>query len=146
MESNLSEYRISTDQSELDLNVIHKYLSEESYWAMGIPFGILKTAIDHSLNFGVYYRNKQIGFARLVTDYATFAYLCDVFILEEHRGKGISKCLMNVINEHPDLQGLRRWVLLTRDAHGLYTQHNWAAIITPDRYMERHFPDVYKNS
>ncbi len=146
MESNLGEYRISTDQSELDLNVIHHYLSEESYWATGIPFGTLKKAIDHSLNFGVYYRNKQIGFARLVTDYATFAYLCDVFILEEHRGKGLSKWLMKTINEHPGLQSLRRWVLLTRDAHGLYTQYNWSDIKTPDRYMERHFPDVYKNS
>jgi GNAT superfamily N-acetyltransferase len=143
---NLNDYRISTDRSELDLGVIHHYLSEESYWAMGIPFVTLKKAIDHSLNFGVYHQNKQIGFARLVTDYATFAYLCDVFILEEHRGKGISKWLMKIINEHPELQGFRRWVLLTRDAHGLYAQHNWSAIKTPDRYMERHFPDVYKKS
>src|SRR6476659_5467148 len=114
------EYSISTDNGRLDIDVIHGYLSGESYWAKGIPVETVKRSIDNSICFGVYHNNGQVGFARLVTDKATFAYLADVFIVEAHRGRGLSKWLVEVIHAHPDVQGLRRWMLGTRDAHGLY--------------------------
>jgi GNAT superfamily N-acetyltransferase len=103
--------------------------------------------VENSLCFGVYYRgDSQVGFARIITDYATIAYLGDVFILPEHRGQGLSKLLVGEIMAHPDLQGLRRWMLLTSDAHGLYRQYGWKTIVNPDRYMEIANPDIYKNS
>jgi hypothetical protein len=148
-------YHINTDISKLDVNVIHKYLSEESYWAKGIPKQIVEKAILNSLCFGLYCNDertlpngRQVGFARLVTDKATFAYLADVFILPEHRGKGLSKWLMQTIHAHPELQNLRRWILTTKDAHGLYEQLGWIKP-PPDyayRFMMRHNPDVYKNT
>ena len=140
------DYRISTDPGELDLTVIHKYLSEESYWAEGIPLETVEKALSNSLCFGLYKNNKQIGFARLVTDKATFAYLADVFVLEEHRGKGLSKWLIEVIQSHPELQGLRRWMLMTRDAQGLYEQFGWTVLDEDARLrsMQRHFKDLYK--
>lgn len=119
------EFLISTDKELLDIDVIHSYLSKESYWAMNIPREVVERSIVHSLCFGVYHESKQIGFARLVTDQATFAYLADVFILEDHRGQGLSKWLIHSIHAHPELQGLRRWVLGTKDAHGLYEQFGW---------------------
>ena len=137
-------YLISTDKNRLDLATVHGYLTT-SYWATDIPFEIVKKSIEHSLNFGVYYGEQQIGFARVITDYATFAYIGDVFILEEFRGRGLSKWLMEVIADHPELQRLRRWVLLTRDAHGLYEKTGFARLKTTDRYMEKHFADVYKS-
>lgn len=140
------EYRISSDPGELDMVVIHQYLSGESYWAQNIPFATVEKAIANSLCFGLYYTNKQIGFARLVTDKATFAYLADVFVLEEHRGQGLSKWLMEVIQSHPELQGLRRWMLMTRDAQGLYEQFGWT-VLDEDarkRSMQRHFKEVYE--
>ncbi len=137
-------YYISTDKSRLDLAVIHNFLTT-SYWAAGIPIETVKKSLEHSLNFGVYEEGKQVGFARVITDYATFAYIGDVFILEDHRGQGLSKWLMQVIADHAELQGLRRWVLLTRDAHGLYRKTGFTEPVNPERYMEKIFPDVYKN-
>jgi hypothetical protein len=152
-EASSENYFITTEISKLDVNVIHHFLSEESYWAQGISKSIVEKAIQHSLCFGLFYKDddnnlKQVGFARLVTDKATFAYLADVFVLKEHRGKGLSKWLMRIIQAHPELQNLRRWMLTTKDAHGLYAQLGW--IKPPDdyiyRFMMRHNPDVYKKS
>jgi len=138
-------YYITTDISKLDVNVIHRYLSEESYWAKGIPKHVVERSIANSLCFGVYNKDEQIGFARLITDKATFAYLADVFIIEEHRGKGLSKWLMKTIQAHPELQNLRRWLLTTQDAHGLYEQTGWVKV--PEDYIYRfmmlHNPGVY---
>ncbi len=141
-------YCISTDTSLLDLQLIHSYLSNESYWATNIPIEIVRTSVANSLCFGLYHDGKQIGFARLVTDKATFAYLADVFILTAYRGKGLSKWLMEAIQSHPELQGLRRWMLGTRDAHGLYEQFGWIVLDedTRKRFMQRHFKDVYQTS
>jgi GNAT superfamily N-acetyltransferase len=136
-------YYISTDKSRLDLAVIHNFLTT-SYWAAGIPIETVEKSLEHSLNFGVYEEGKQVGFARVITDYATFAYIGDVFILEDYRGQGLSKWLMQVIADHAELQGLRRWVLLTRDAHGLYRKTGFMEPANPERYMEKIFPDVYK--
>lgn len=137
------DYLITTDKERLDIATIHGFLTT-SYWAVGIPIEIVKKSIQHSLNFGLFQRERQIGFARLITDYATYAYLADVFILEPYRGRGLSKWLMQVIVAHPDLQGLRRWTLFTRDAHGLYRQVGFTSLAIPERAMERSFPDVYK--
>ncbi|MBO9732201.1 MAG: GNAT family N-acetyltransferase [Chitinophaga sp.] len=136
-------YHISTDKTRLDLNAIHDYLSKESYWSQNIPFDIVEKSIAGSLCFGVYEGNRQIGFARVVTDGAVFAYLGDVYILEPYRGKGLSKFLMRTILAHPDLQGLRRFLLVTSDAHGLYRQFGFTDITNPDKFMHRHNPDVY---
>lgn len=139
-------FTLSTDPSLLDTDRIHEYLSRQSYWAKDIPKSTVEKSIANSLCFGLYRQNRQIGFARLVTDKATFAYLADVFILEPERGKGLSKWMMEVIQSHPDLQGLRRWMLGTRDAHGLYEQFGWTVITEEQRprFMQRHFPDVYR--
>ena len=144
-ETSKDAYFISTNQEKLDMDVIYKYLSQESYWAKGIPKSVVEKSIANSLCFGVYCGSAQIGFARLVTDKATFAYLADVFVLPEHRGKGLSKWLMQTIHAHPELQNLRRWWLGTKDAHGLYEQFGWTRI-TDDvakRFMQKHNPDVY---
>ena len=133
-------FRISTDQSLLDFEMIYTYLSDESYWAIGIPAATLKKAIENSLCFGVYKQNTQVGLARVVTDQATFAYICDVFILPDFRGLGLSKWLMQTITGHPELQGLRRWSLATADAHGLYRQFGFATISRPERWMEKFNP------
>ena len=129
-------YSISTDKSLLDFDVIYKYLDQESYWAKGIPATTLKKSIANSFCFGVYYDNEQIGFAKVITDKATFAYIADVFILPEFRGKGLSKWLIQTIVNHADLQGLRRWSLATADAHGLYSQFGFTEITRPERWME----------
>ena len=138
------EYLISTDKSLLDLSAIHSFLVR-SYWAEGIPFETMKKSIEHSLNFGVYKEAKQVGFARVITDYATYAYIGDVYILEDFRGQGLSKWMMQVIANHSKLQGLRRWSLLTRDAHGLYRKTGFTEPQNPERYMEKTVADVYKN-
>lgn len=136
-------YLISTDRERLDLATIHGFLTT-SYWAAGIPIETVKRSIEHSLNFGLFQNDQQIGFARVITDYATFAYLSDVFVVEPFRGRGLSKWLMQVIIAHPELQGLRKWVLFTRDAHGLYTQVGYTSLAKPERAMERNFPGIYK--
>ena len=141
-----NNYTISTDKTLLQIDVIHDYLSRHSYWAAGIPLQTVKRSVDNSLTFGVYHQQKQVGYARVITDHATFAYLADVFILPEHRGKGISKSLMKNIMNYPELQGLRRWLLATRDAHSLYAQFGWTPLAKPDRLMELHNPDVYKST
>lgn len=143
---NIEGYNISSDSKKLDIKVIHKYLSEESYWAKGISFEIVQKAIKNSLCFGVYKEDKQIGFARLITDKASFAYLADVFILPEHRNKGLAKWLITTIHAHPELQGLRRWMLATRDAHKLYEKFGWTSFTeeVSKRFMQLHNPDVYK--
>ena len=119
-------------------------MTNESYWSQNIPFEIVKAATENSLNFGLFFKEKQIGYARIVSDFATTAYLADVFVLKEFRGQGLSKWLMEIIMNHPDLQGLRRWILATKDAHGLYKQFGWKPMAAPERWMEKHNPDVYK--
>jgi GNAT superfamily N-acetyltransferase len=138
------EFVISTDRARLDLDVIHTFLTN-CYWAKGIPREVVAKSIDHSLCFGIYDgRSAQVGFARVVSDFATVAYLGDVFVLESHRGHGLSKWMMECITQHPSLQGLRRWILLTRDAHGLYSQFGFTPVKAPERYMELHRADVYE--
>jgi GNAT superfamily N-acetyltransferase len=134
---------ISTDKTLLQIDVIHKFLQEESYWAKDRSLETTKIAIENSLCFGVCCENKQIGFARVVSDFATFAYLGDVFILEEFRGKGLSKWLLEVIISHKNLQNLRRWILATKDAHGLYAQFEFSELRFPDRWMEKTAPNAY---
>jgi GNAT superfamily N-acetyltransferase len=133
---------VDSDPARLDLAVVHGFLAA-SYWARGIPLAVVERAIRHSLCFGLYEGPAQIGFARVITDRATFAYLADVFVLDSHRGRGLSKRLMDAVVAHPELQGLRRWMLATRDAHGLYAQYGFTAIAAPEPFMQRHDPDVY---
>ncbi len=142
----INDYRISSNQNEMDVEAIHEFISQ-SYWAKDIPYGTLKKAIKNSLCFGVFnHDGSQVGFARMVTDSATFAYLADVYVLEEHRGKGLSKKLMQEIMSHPDLQGLRRMALATNDAHGLYEKFGFSALATPEIFMENWNPDVYQQA
>ncbi len=139
----VSGYSISSNPKEMDLSVIHSYLSS-SYWAKGIPLQVMEKAVNNSLCFGVFTSTgEQVAFARMITDYATSAYLADVFVLEKHRGKGISKWLVKTIIEYPDLQGLRRMLLATSDAHGLYQQFGFTPLNSPELFMELHQPDVY---
>ncbi|GAA4308893.1 GNAT family N-acetyltransferase [Mucilaginibacter gynuensis] len=128
-------YTISTDKELIDIDTVYNYLDKESYWAKGIPREKLLRAIEHSLCFGIYHNGRQAGFARVVTDEATFAYLCDVFVLNEHRKQGLSKWLVQTIMNWPGLQGLRRWSLATSDAHGLYSQFGFTPINNPERWM-----------
>jgi GNAT superfamily N-acetyltransferase len=137
------EYTISTERGRLDVEVIHDFLSH-SYWAEDIPRAVVERSIEHSLPFGLYHGTRQVGFARVISDYTTFAYIGDVFVIEEYRGQGLSTWLMEVIVEHPALQGLRRWILMTRDAHGLYKKVGFTPSRTPERLMERYFADVYR--
>jgi GNAT superfamily N-acetyltransferase len=128
-------FLISTDKAKLDLTVIHNYLSTESYWAENIPFDIVKRSIENSFCFGIYKENNLIGFARLITDYATFAYLADVFVLTEYRGKGLSKWLLGFMLSNPEMPGLRRWLLTTKDAHSLYERFGFIVHDNPQRVM-----------
>lgn len=139
----ITNISFSTDKERLNAAMIHDFLINESYWAQTRTFEQTKTAIENSICFGVYDGEKQIGFARVVSDKATFAYIGDVFIIEEYRGCGLSKRLMQEIVSHPELQGLRRWLLATRDAHGLYEQFDFAELKFPERWMERTAPDAY---
>ena len=134
---------ISTEKGRLDVEMIQRFLSEESYWAKTRTLDQTRAAIQNSLCFGVYVEDRQIGFARVVSDFATFAYVGDVFVLRDFRGHGVSKLLMETIVVHPDLQGLRRWLLATRDAHGLYAQFEFSPLKFPERWMERTAPDAY---
>jgi GNAT superfamily N-acetyltransferase len=139
------EYTISTDPARLDLAAVHAYLTQ-SYWSPGIPREVVERAAANSLCFGLLHGGAQVGYARVVTDRATFAYLCDVYVLEAHRGQGLSKWLMQVIGEHPNLQGLRRFMLGTQDAHGLYAQFGFTPLANPARMMEILRPDVYRQA
>lgn len=128
-------YRITTDPGKLDLAAVHAFLSR-SFWAEGIPKATVAKAIANSLCFGLFDGDDQVGFARVVTDRATYAYLCDVYVLETHRGQGLGKWLIETVMAHPDLQGLRRFQLVTRDAHGLYSRHGFETPADPERHME----------
>ncbi len=159
-EDRQGNHLVSTDRARLDLDVIHGFLTN-CYWAKGIPLATVQRSIENSLCFGVYEGSGsavpllakaarseapqlvQVGFARVVSDFATVAYLGDVFVLESHRGRGLSKWLMECVTRHPALQNLRRWILLTRDAHGLYSQYGFTPLKTPERYMELHRPNIY---
>lgn len=140
--SEMSNYSVSTDKSRLNIDVIYSFLTT-SYWAKGIPRSIVEKCIEHSLCFGVFRGDEQVGFARVISDYSTYAYLADVFILEQHRGRGLSKLLMKEIMAHPHLQGLRRFQLMTKDAHELYRQFGFTESKIPDRLMEIARPDIY---
>jgi GNAT superfamily N-acetyltransferase len=135
-------YEITSDAARLDVDAIHTFLSA-SYWSPGIPRAVVERAIANSLCFGVFHEGKQVGFARVITDKATFAYLADVYILTEHRGKGLSRRLMEQVTQHPDLQGLRRVLLATRDAHALYAKFGFKPLAAPERIMEVHNPNAY---
>jgi GNAT superfamily N-acetyltransferase len=130
-------YVISTDRSRLNIEFIHSFLCTQAYWAIGRSLEVVQQAIENSLNFGVFDRGRQIGFARVVTDSATFAWLADVFIIEEYRGHGLGVWLIEVITSHPQLQGFRRWILATRDAHELYRRFGFSELANPQRYMEK---------
>ena len=136
-------YIVSTDAARLDLDVIHGFLTQ-SYWSPGVPRDVVERAIKGSLCFGLYEGTRQIGFARVITDQATYAYLADVFVLDAEQGKGLGTWLMEVIMAHPALQGLRRWGLITRDAHALYRKVGFKPLANPDRHMEIAKPDIYR--
>jgi GNAT superfamily N-acetyltransferase len=138
-----SQYTVSTDKAQFDVEMIYRFLTN-CYWAEGVPRDVVQRSIDNALCFGVFDREQQVGFARVITDRATYAYIGDVFILESHRGCGLSKLLMKAIMEHPELQGLRRWSLVTNDAHGLYQQFGFSPLANPQKYMELVNADVYK--
>jgi GNAT superfamily N-acetyltransferase len=136
-------FTISTDRSKLDHKAIHDFLAG-SYWAKGIPLEVVDRSIEGALCFGLYENGRQVGFARVITDSATFAYLADVFVLESHRGRGLAMWLMETILAHPSLQRLRRWMLVTRDAHPLYRKVGFTALANPERIMEMTFPGIYE--
>jgi GNAT superfamily N-acetyltransferase len=140
-----NEFTITTDKSTFDIAVIHQFLTH-SYWAKGIPVATVQKSIEGSLCFGVFIGSRQIGFARIISDMATFAYLADVFIIEEFRGKGLSKWLMEIITGYPELQGLRRFLLATRDAHGLYRQFGFKELESAENLMHVYNPDVYRSN
>ena len=136
------DYSISTDQARLDFSLIHEFLSTRSYWALGRPTEVVRRSVENSLAFGVYKTDRQVGFARVITDYATFAWLADVFVVKEFRGQGLSKWLVETIVAHPELQGLRRWVLATKDAHELYRRFGFGELKRPERWMEKFDPTL----
>lgn len=138
-------FSISTDKTLIDFDTVYNYLNDDSYWSKGIPVETLQKAIENSIVFGIYHSNTQAGFARVVTDKATFAYICDVFVLAAYRRLGLSKWLIQTIKQYPELQGLRRWSLATADAHGLYSQFGFATISRPDRWMEIFTPYPLQN-
>lgn len=138
-----ANYTVITDSNEIDIKAVHSFLSTQSYWSQGIPFELVERSIQHSLCFGIKYQGQQIAFARVITDQTTFAYLADVYVLEEHRGQGLSKVMMRTIQAHPALQGLRRQMLATRDAHDLYATFGYKPLANPERLMEIVVPDIY---
>ena len=132
------DYQLSTSRSRLQFTTLYKYLNEEAYWSKGkVTTEGLQRAIDNSLNFGIYNKDQQIGYCRVVSDGSTMAYLADVFILAPHRGKGLSKWMLSKVLEHPELQNLRRWILLTDDAHDLYRKFGWRELSQAHLYMEK---------
>lgn len=138
-----NNYHLSMDDAAMQADAIHAYLTR-SYWSEGIPLLTVRKAISQSVNVGTFKDGQQIGFARVITDRATFAYLADVYVLEEHRGRGLSVAMVKALQAHPDLQGLRRWMLATSDAHGVYKKLGWSEISDPALFMQRHFPRIYK--
>ncbi|GAB3456810.1 GNAT family N-acetyltransferase [Massilia terrae] len=140
---NDSNFEISTDRRRLDVAMIYRFLSEESTWAVGISRDIVERSIDNSLCFGGFVDGRQVAFARVITDYATFGNMVDVFVLPEYRGHGYSKRLVQAIVDHPSLQGLRRFMLATSNAHGLYTRFGFTQLAKPETIMERYFPNIY---
>lgn len=136
------DFLISTERQRLDREMIHDFLSSESYWAKGRDLEVVNRGIDNSLSFGIYHGAKQVGFGRVVTDYATFAWVADVFVVEEYRGQGLGKWLIEVMLSHPQLQGFRRWALSTRDAHELYRGFGFNELARPERWMERPDPNM----
>ena len=140
------EFHITTDRTKLDLKIIHDFLANQSHWSKNIPFDKVKSSVDNSLNFGAYYKDKQIGFARIISDLATIAYLGDLFIIPSYRGQGLSKWLMETVMAHPNLQGLRRWILLTADTHELYKKYGWTCLPKPELYMEKFNPNIYNSN
>lgn len=144
VEVSFGEFSITTDKQKMDVVAIHEFLSKYSGWSDNIPFDRVRISIENSLNFGLFHSSNQIGFARVITDYSTIAYLGDVYILEDYRGLGLSKKLMECIKGHPNLQGLRRWILLTSTADWLYKKYGFARLAKPEMYMEIFDPEVYK--
>ena len=140
------ELRIGTDPADIDLDVVHGFLSRDAYWCPGIPRAVVARAIANSLCFAAWLDGRQVGFARVVSDRATFAYLADVFVLPDVRGRGISKAMMRAVFAHPDLQHLRRFMLATADAHGLYASFGFTALARPERMMERYDPTAYRHA
>ncbi|MCO7226772.1 GNAT family N-acetyltransferase [Pleionea sp. CnH1-48] len=136
---------ISTDKKLLDVALIHQFLTQHSAWARGIDRATVEKSIAHSLCFGAYIEEQQVGFARVISDYATFANLVDVFVLDAFRGRGVSRQLMSAVVEHPELCSLRRFTLATSDAHGLYAKFGFQSLVKPATFMERYFPDCYQN-
>ena len=143
VEVTFGEYSITTDRSKLDIAAIHDFLSNHSGWGTNIPVETVQKSIAHSLNFGLFHFSAQIGFARVISDFATIAYLGDVYVLSEYQGRGLSKRLMDAVISHPELQGLRRWILLTSTADWLYEKYGFTKLPNPEMYMERFDPAVY---
>ncbi|OFX42218.1 MAG: GNAT family N-acetyltransferase [Bacteroidetes bacterium GWA2_30_7] len=140
---NKGNFLITTDNTKLDLFVIHNFLANQSYWSRNISFEKVQTAFNNSLNFGLMHECRQIGYARIISDFSTIAYLGDVFVLDDFRGQGLSKWLIETVVSHPNLQGLRRWILLTSDAHELYKKFGWKIVEKPENWLEKHNPNVY---
>jgi N-acetylglutamate synthase-like GNAT family acetyltransferase len=139
----MKNYFISTDKTLLDIHLIHDFLSNHSYWAKGISRKRVEKAMQNALCFGVFEEKNQVGYARVITDYTTFGWICDVFIVENHRGQGLSKALIQTITEHPDMKILKRLLLATADAHGLYAQYGFNLLEKPERWMEKSQMDIY---
>lgn len=146
LEIKFDDFSITTDKSKMDIVAIHDFLSNYSGWSNHIPLEKVKISIENSLNFGLFHKGEQIGFARVISDFATIAYLGDIYILENYRGQGLSKKLMEAVMNHSNLQGLRRWILLTSTADWLYEKYGFNKLPKPEIYMELYNPDVYKNS
>lgn len=144
LEIKFNDFTITTDKSKMDVVAIHDFLSKYSGWSDNIPFERVKTSIDNSLNFGLFHKQKQIGFARVISDFSTIAYLGDIYVLDDYRGQGLSKKMMDAVINHPNLQGLRRWILLTSTADWLYEKYGFKKIPNPEVYMELYNPNVYK--
>lgn len=145
IEITFDDFIITTDKSKMDIVAIHDFLSKYSGWSDNIPFEKVRISIENSLNFGLFHHDKQIGFARVISDFSTIAYLGDIYLLENYRGQGLSKKLMETVMTHPNLQGLRRWILLTSTADWLYEKYGFTKIPKPGIYMELFNPDVYKH-
>lgn len=143
IEVTFDNFLITTDKSKMDIVAIHDFLSKHSGWSDNIPFDIVKASIENSLNFGLFYKDKQIGFARVISDFSTIAYLGDIYVLDSYRGQKLSKKIMEVVMQHPNLKGLRRWILLTSTAEWLYEKYGFNKLPKPELYMELFDPNVY---